>query len=89
MALDLTQIDNLDVFANKCLSQTDRLVALINNASAFYPTSLSEVTSEQFDELINVNLHAPYFLAKTFTAQLAGGSIINIYAEKPLQDFSA
>ena len=70
----------------------NRLVALINNASAFYPTPLSEVIAEQFDELINVNLRAPYFLAKTFAAQLAGGSIINIvdiYAEKPLKDFSA
>ena len=92
VALDLTQIDKLDVFANKYLSQTDRLVALINNASAFYPTPLSEVTATQFDELINVNLRAPYFLAKTFAAQLAGGSIINfvdIYAEKLVKDFSA
>ena len=59
VALDLTQIDKLDVFANKCLSQTDRLVALINITSPFYPIPLSEVTAKQFDELINVNLRVP------------------------------
>ena len=92
VALDLTETDNLEIFADRCLTYTNTLAALINNAAVFYPTPFAGVTGEQFDDLLNVNLRAPYFLAKTFAANLTGGSIINIidiYAEKPLKDFSA
>ena len=92
VVLDLRETDNLQMFADRCLNYTDTLIALINNAAVFYPTPFAEVTVEQFDGLLNVNLRAPYFLAKTFAAKLKGGSIINIidiYAEKPLKDFSA
>ena len=64
----------------------------VNNAAAFYPTPLPDVSAEQFNELININLRAPYFLTKTFVDYLKGGSVVNIidiYAEKPLRGFSA
>ena len=92
VTLDLAHLDGLDEFRAQCLQYTGRLDALINNAAAFYPTPLPEVSAEQFNELININLRAPYFLTKTFVDFLKGGSVVNIidiYAEKPLRGFSA
>lgn len=67
-----------------------RLDALINNASAFYPTPLDSVTLEQFDELMISNARAPLFLAQAAASALTAsgcGAIVNlvdIYAERPL-----
>lgn len=70
-----------------------RLDGLINNASAFYPTPLSECTETHWEELFNVNLKAPFFLAQ-FAApwlKLSKGSLINItdiHAQKPFKHYS-
>ena len=90
--VDLTETDKLATFAETCLNYADSLAALINNAAVFYPTPFREVTPKQFDDLLNINLRAPYFLAKALSENLNGGSIINIldiYSEKALNGFSA
>ena len=86
--LDLQRFERFDDYACKC----GDIDVLVNNASAFYPTTLGSVTTDQFDELINTNLKAPYFLTQSFLPYLKAGSIINIidiYAEKPLPQYSA
>ena len=67
----------------------DRLDVLINNASRFYPTPVSEATESQWDDIIGTNLKAPYFLAQAAAPHLKkfGGCVINIadiYGERPL-----
>ena len=92
VVLDLACIDQFERFSSQCLQYSDSLEALINNASVFYPTPLPAVTPAQFNDLIDINLRAPYFLIKAFSQHLRGGSIVNIidiYAEKPLMNFSA
>jgi pteridine reductase len=69
----------------------ERIDVLINNASVFYPTSFYEFTTGDWDELINVNLKVPLFLAQAAAPYLARtrGSIINladIYADHPLEN---
>jgi pteridine reductase len=69
-----------------------RLDALVNNASAFYPTPLGEVTERQWDELMGSNLKAPFFLAQAAAESLTRqrGAIVNIvdvYAERPLKSY--
>jgi len=66
-----------------------RLDALINNASAFYPTPVDRATEAQWEDLFAVNLKAPFFLAQACAPMLAmhNGAIINladIYAKRPL-----
>src|SRR5262249_9392789 len=63
--------------------------ALINNASAFFPTPLGTVTARQWQELFASNAKAPFFLAQAAAPNLKStrGSIVNmvdIYAERPL-----
>ncbi len=67
-----------------------RLDALVNNASTFYPTPLGSVSDATWNDLIDVNLKAPFFLAQAAFHALAEneGSIVNvvdIYAEHPLK----
>jgi pteridine reductase len=72
------------------LARFGRLDALVNNASAFYPTPVGEATPAQFDELFAANARAPFFLAQAAAPALraAGGAIVNladIYGERPLR----
>ena len=66
-----------------------RVDALINNASAFFPTPMGEVTNDHWEALMGVNLKAPFFLSQACAKALASahGAIINltdIYADRPL-----
>jgi pteridine reductase len=69
----------------------NRLDALVNNASSFYPTPLAEATEEHWHELTGTNLKAPFFLAQAVAPLLwaAEGCIVNlvdIHAERPHPD---
>lgn len=50
---------------------------LINNASVFDPGYLKSTTPELFDEQLNVNLKAPFFLIRDFANLCKTGNIIN------------
>lgn len=67
---------------------------LINNASAFYPTPFADISEAQWDELLDSNLKAPFFLAKALTETLTKrrGCIVNIvdiHAERGMPGYSA
>lgn len=68
-----------------------RLDALVNNASAFFPTPVGDATQAQWETLFASNARAPFFLSQAALPALreARGSIVNlvdIYAERPLAD---
>lgn len=68
-----------------------RLDLLVNNASSFYSTPLSQLTGEQWDDLMGTNLKAPFFLAIEAAPLLRAsrGAIINlvdIHADRPLKN---
>lgn len=84
------QIAALAAFARSVWGRVD---ALINNASSFYPTPLDQVLPEAWDDLMNSNLKAPYFLSLALIKDLAEqkGTIINladIFAERPMPQHS-
>ena len=86
---DLSDISTLPDIVEKCTSRFGRLDALVNNASAFFPTPIGEATAEQWDELFASNARGPFFLAQAAASALkdSTGCIVNIvdvYAEKPL-----
>lgn len=54
---------------------------LVNSASIFPRTPLADVTIEQWDEIFNVNLRGPFFLAKEIGLAMkerGAGAIVNI-----------
>ena len=84
---------NLNSLSNieKLSSKIESIDLLINNASVFYPTPLPKTKHKDWDNLINVNLKAPYFLATQLSNKLCSrnGSIINIvdiHSERPLRN---
>lgn len=89
---DFTGREAMNSMVEESLSLWGRLDALVNNASAFYPTPLGEVTEDQWDELMGANLKAPFFLAQAAAGSLAqrSGAIVNlvdVYAERPLKSY--
>lgn len=89
LPLDLADTGALPAFIGAVVARYGRVDALINNASAFFPTPLATATAAQWNELFATNAKAPFFLAQSAAPELAlrRGCIVNlidIYAERPL-----
>jgi pteridine reductase len=89
IAGELGDVERLPRIVAECIARFGRIDALINNASAFFPTPMGTVTAAQWDELFASNARAPFFLAQAAAPHLKStqGCIVNmvdIYAERPL-----
>jgi pteridine reductase len=86
---DLLDMNELESLAQTACAAWGGIDVLVNNASTFYPTAVTDVTEQQWDELMGGNLKAPFFLAKALSAALVKnkGCIVNIadiHAERGL-----
>ena len=75
---DPTQVENLAAHVNEQLGPIE---IMVNNASVFDKVGLKEVSAEEFDRHLAINVRAPFLLAKSMNEQLATGSpgkIINL-----------
>ncbi len=86
---DLTELAKARNLVRQCAAEFGRLDALINNASAFFPTPLHAADEEQWQLIMDTNLKAPFFLSQAAAPHLkkTHGAIVNItdiYAERPL-----
>ena len=85
-------LNNVDSI-NSIVESVKSIDLLVNNASVFYPLSVDESDSENWDNILDVNLKAPFFLSKGLSQKLKSseGSIINIidiHADRPLKKHS-
>lgn len=90
---DLNNTAHINDLATQAVQRWQRIDLLINNASSFYPTPIGSASEGDWDNLINSNLKAPFFLAQALARNLSEhhGCIINIadiYADKPLKKHS-
>lgn len=86
---DLDETDRLPGLIDATVARFARLDALVNNASAFYPTPLGSITPAQWDAVFAANARAPLLLAQAAAPHLKAthGCIVNItdiHAERPL-----
>lgn len=86
---DLVSAEDCETLSESAIRAFGRLDALINNASAFFPTPIGTTTEAQWEMLMSANLKAPFFLAQACANALRThrGAIVNltdIYAERPL-----
>lgn len=93
LAAELTQSNACVTLINAAHKIWGGLDVLVNNASRFYPTKINEVSDEQWLDLIDSNLKAPFFLAQAAANYLRAsyGCIVNIadiHGAKPLKDYS-
>jgi pteridine reductase len=91
---DLCETAKLKNLIAATLKGFGRLDLLINNASRFYRTKLGHVKETDWDEVLNTNLKAPFFLAQAAAVTLKKykGCIINIadiHGERPMRDYAA
>lgn len=89
---DIKDIQRLPQLVNYVIKTWGQLDILINNASSFFPTPITDATEDQWDDLIGTNLKAPFFLAKAAIPYLIKqrGCIINmldIQASSPLPSY--
>ena len=93
---DLGDNDAPDAIVGAALSAFGRADVLINNASAFYPTPIADLTSADashpdWHALVDSNQRAPFWLSLAFAKACGGndGSIVNlvdIHGIVPLAD---
>lgn len=86
---DLRQVATLSGLVEQVITQWNRLDVLVNNASSFYPTPVGSATEEQWHDLLDTNLKAPFFLSQVAAPQLRAvqGNIVNIvdvHAQRPM-----
>lgn len=92
LSADLTKQQDVEILASKTLEQFGRLDVLVNNASSFYPTAFGNCDNAQWDDLVDSNLRAAFFLTQALAEELRArqGAVVNIvdsYADSPLQGF--
>lgn len=92
MAADLLSVAEIQALVQQACSAWDGIDVLINNASAFYPQAVADVTEASWDEMLGCNLKAPFFLIQALTDSLAqrNGCIVNIidiHAERGLKGY--
>ncbi|KAF3982096.1 MAG: pteridine reductase [Methylococcales symbiont of Hymedesmia sp. n. MRB-2018] len=92
MQADLLKLDEISKLAEQAEAAWGSIDILINNASAFYPQSIQQVSERDWDELLSINLKAPFFLSQKLSSTLIAtkGSIINIidiHAERGLKGY--
>ncbi len=75
---DVAQIRNV---VKKCHEHFKQIDVLINNAALYFKTPVGETSEPEWDDLLGINLKAPYFCAQYVSdlmKQKKRGKIINI-----------
>lgn len=78
---DFTRVSEIEKVVAACYREFERIDVLINNAAIYYRTPLGETSEQQWDELLTVNLKAPFFCSQAVAKimkQQKQGKIINI-----------
>lgn len=93
VAGDLSKAKTCVEVVQKTYAWSNRLDALINNASSFYPTPIGSVQESHWEDLINSNLTSTFFLIQAAVPFLrtTRGSIVNLSDarwSRPLPQFS-
>lgn len=93
ISANLNNLAEIHSLATQAQAHWKKIDLLVNNASSFYPTPIGDASEDDWNNLINSNLKAPFFLAQALAKNLAEqhGCIINIadiYADKPLKKHS-
>lgn len=81
VALDVTNDSQMDESLRSLLSKHGRVDVIINNAGVDRTVSIEEMETEDWDQIMAVNLRAPFVMSKKalpVMREQGGGQIINI-----------
>lgn len=78
---DLKDPEQIESLAHRAEDAMGAVDILVNSASMFYRTPFGEITTGQWDELLNTNLRAPFLLSQALASEMkrrGAGKIINL-----------
>jgi meso-butanediol dehydrogenase/(S,S)-butanediol dehydrogenase/diacetyl reductase len=78
---DMTRSEDLDRLVQETLSKFHRIDILVNNAGLFKGAPLHEISDEQYDEMMNINMRAVFQLTRRVLPVMMeqkSGNIIHI-----------
>lgn len=85
LPLDVAVASSFDQFISTLAAtletefNSESISAVVNNAGAGAYASFADTSMEQFDEMVNIHLKAPFFLTQKLLTMLKdGGSIVNV-----------
>lgn len=79
LRLDVTSPDSAAAAAQAVGEAAGRLDVLINNAGNARPKRLADMSTEDWDDVLETNLRGPFLLSRAMLPLMAeGGSIINV-----------
>lgn len=85
VASDLTETDRIEPFVEELREELGGVDILVNNAGMNIPQEALDVTVEAWDQIMDINLKASFFLSqavgRVMIGQGRGGRIINISSQ--------
>jgi NAD(P)-dependent dehydrogenase (short-subunit alcohol dehydrogenase family) len=81
VAVDVSQPEDCQAAIATAIDRFGRIDVLVNNAGTDKTLPVEELTVEQFNQVLQVNLHGPFYLAKAVLPRMrqqGGGHIVNI-----------
>ena len=85
---NLSNTEEVKDLLPKALGVFSKINLLVNNASVFDPGYIDETSLELFDQQMDVNLKAPFFLIQCFKNLIGEGNIINFLDTRVTDNYS-
>lgn len=94
VSADLSDVAGPEHVVRAVQERWDTLDVLVNNASAFEPVPFADITPEVWEQMLGVNLRAPFLLSQGLLPQLqaSGAGLVvqlcDIGAERPVNGYA-
>lgn len=70
---DLATVEGCEAFCASVRERFDGLELLVNNASAFEPVAFGDITPDQWEAMLGINVRAPFLLSQGLLEALRAG----------------
>lgn len=81
---DMSKVSQCQRVVQETVGTFGRLDIVINSAGIYMEKTIDEVTEEEFDQMMNINIKGTYFMCKyalPYLRQAGGGAIVNISSD--------
>lgn len=90
LVVDVTDRDSVEDLVDRACEEFGRIDILINNAGVIYRAPAAELSEEQWDETVNINLKGTFLCSQAAGKKMIenrSGKIINIASDKAFVGF--
>jgi NAD(P)-dependent dehydrogenase (short-subunit alcohol dehydrogenase family) len=89
LAVDVSRPEDIEAMPARCLAAFGRVDGLVNNAGVAVPGSVTDLTLESWQTVIDTNLRSMWLAMRATIPHLAlhGGSIVNMSSGQALMGF--